>query len=64
MFGTYLRLNITVHAGWRSVVRAAADRLKREARRDPALRAERHRFYRRMLAHHRNAQELARTWRL
>jgi hypothetical protein len=64
VFGTYLRLDLTVHAGWRSVVRAAAGRLKREARRDPALKAERHRFYRRMLAHHRDAQQLARTWRL
>jgi len=26
MYGTYLRLDITVHASWRAVVRAAARR--------------------------------------
>jgi hypothetical protein len=54
MYGTYLRLDITVHDGWRVVVRAAARKLKPRARRDPALRGERHRFYRQML----------RAWRL
>jgi hypothetical protein len=64
MYGTYLRLNITVHDGWRAVVRAAARKLKPRARRDPALRGERHRFYRQMLAYHDQAQEIVRTWRL
>ena len=37
MYGTYLRLGITVHDGWRTVVRAAARKLKSRARRDPTL---------------------------
>lgn len=64
MYGTYLRLDITVHDGWRAVVRAAAQKLKPRARHDLALRGERHRFYREMLAYHDQAQELVRTWRL
>ena len=64
MYGTYLRLGITVHDGWRTVVRAAARKLKSRARRDPTLRVERHRFYRQMLAYHDQAQEIVRTWRL
>jgi hypothetical protein len=64
MYGTYLRLNVTVHDGWRTVVRAAAKKLTTPARRDPARREPRHRFYRAMLAHHQEAQCLVRTWRL
>ena len=64
MYGTYLRLNITVHDGWRAVVRAAARKLKPRGRPDPALRGERHRFYRQMLAYHDQAQDIIRTWRL
>jgi len=64
MYGTYLRLNITVHDGWRAVIRAAAKKLTPQARRDPALREPRHRFYRQMLAHHHEAQQLVRAWRL
>jgi hypothetical protein len=65
MYGTYLRLGITVHDGWRTVVRAAASKLKPRARADPKHhRAARHRFYRQMLAYHQQAQELVRTWRL
>jgi len=64
MFGTYLRLGITVHDGRRAVVRAASRKLKPSARRDPAVRIERHRFYRQMLAYHDQAQEIVRTWRL
>ena len=64
MHGTYLRLGITVHDGWRAVVRAAARKLKPRARRDPMLRGERHRFSRQMLAYHDQAQEIVRTWRL
>ena len=44
MYGTYLRLDITVHDGWRTVVRAAARKLTPSARRDPAHREARHRF--------------------
>jgi hypothetical protein len=64
MYGAYLRLNITVHDGWRAVVRAAARKLKPRARRDPVLRGERYRFYQQMLAYHDQAQEIVRTWRL
>lgn len=64
MYGTYLRLNITVHDGWRAVVRAAAEKLTPQARRDPAHREVRHCFYRQMLAYHHEAQQLVRTWRL
>jgi hypothetical protein len=64
MYGTYVRLDITVHDGWRAVVRAAAGKLTRSARRDPKSRAARHRFYREMLRHHRDAQRLVRAFRL
>ena len=64
MYGTYLRINITVHDGWRALVRTAAKKLTALARRDPARREARHRFYRSMLAHHQEAQRLVRTWRL
>ncbi len=63
-YGTYLRLDITVHASWRTVVRAAARKLTPEARRDPAKRATRHQFYRQMLEYHRGAQETVSHWRL
>jgi hypothetical protein len=63
MYGTYLRLNITVHDGWRAVIRAAR-KLTPRARGDPAHRAARHRFYRQMLTYHQEAQHLVRTWQL
>ena len=63
-YGTYLRLDITVHDGWRAVVRAAAKKLTPGARRDPAKRNVRHRFYRQMLDYHREAQEIVSYWRL
>jgi hypothetical protein len=37
MYGTYLRLDITVHDGWRAVIRAAARKLTPQARRDTTL---------------------------
>ena len=61
MYGTYLRLNITVYDGWRAVIRAAAKKLTPQAHRDPALREARHRFYQQMLAHHQEARQLVRT---
>ena len=64
MYGTYLRRDITVHDGWRAVVRAAARKLTRPSRRDPNRRAARKVFYRQMLAYHRQAQEIVATWRL
>lgn len=63
-FGTYLRLDITVHDGWREVVRASAKKLTPEARRDPAKCDVRHRFYRQMLEYHRETQKIVSYWRL
>lgn len=63
-YGTYLRLDIIVHDGWRAVVRAAAKKLNPEARRDPAQREARHRFYRQMLDYHRDALAIVSYWRL
>lgn len=63
MYGTYLRLDITVHDGWRAVVRAASRKLNQRALRDPNRRMARKQFYRQMLAHHRQAQEIVATWR-
>jgi uncharacterized protein (DUF305 family) len=64
MYGAYLRLDLTVHDGWRTVIRAAAKKLTPHARRDQAHREARHRFYREMLAHHQGAQRLVLIWRL
>lgn len=64
MYGTYLRLDITVHDGWRAVVHAAARKLTRQSLRNPNRRAARKAFYRQMLAYHRQAQEIVATWRL
>jgi hypothetical protein len=64
MYGTYLRLDITVHDGWRAVVRTAAKKLTSRAPADPAHRAARHRFYRQMLVYHEQAQQLVRHLRL
>lgn len=62
--GTYLRLDITVHDGWRAVVRAAAKKVTPRARRDRTKREARHRFYRQMLDYHREAQKIVSYWRL
>lgn len=64
MYNSYLRLGVSVHDGWRAVIRAAAERLTPHARRDSAQREARRRFYRQMLEHHQNAQRLVRAWRL
>jgi hypothetical protein len=61
---TYLRLPITVHDGWRAVVRAAAGKLTQACRRDPGRRVARKAFYREMLAQHMQAQKLVRHFRL
>lgn len=63
-YGTYLRLDITVHDGWRAVVRAAAKKVAPRAHRDRAKREIRHRFYRQTLEHHRKAQAIVSYWRL
>ena len=64
MYGTYSRLDITVHDGWRTVGRAAVRKLTRRALCDRWHRAARKRFYRHVLDHHRQAQHLVLTWRL
>lgn len=40
----YLRLPVSVHDGWRAVVRASADKRTRACRRDPRRRAARKTF--------------------
>ena len=52
MHGTYIHLDAHVHAPWRDVVRAAANKLASRARRDPSKRDRRKAFYRDMLGHH------------
>jgi hypothetical protein len=64
MYGTYLRLNVHVHDGWRTVIRVASQKLTLKARRGPAHRQARQKFYRQMLQYHRDAQHLVRRWRL
>lgn len=64
MYGTYLRLDVTVWASNRMVIRAARRKLARSARRDPKKRDARKRFYREMLEHHANAQRLVVEFRL
>lgn len=64
MYGTYLRLDVTVWARSRTVIRAAWHKLSRSARRDPTKREARKRFYREMLEHHANAQRLVAGFRL
>ena len=64
MYATYLRLDILVWDSNRTVIRAARRRLARSARRDPAKREARKRFYREMLRHHADAQRLVAHFRL
>lgn len=64
MYGTYLRLDVTVWANNRAVIRAARRKLARSAWRDPEKRGARKRFYREMLQHHANAQRLVAEFRL
>jgi hypothetical protein len=64
MSGTHLRLGITVHDGWRTVVRAAASKLTPQCRHNPAKRVARHNFYRAMVAEHTRAQQLVARFRL
>ena len=64
MLGTYHRLGLHVSASPVDVIRAARKRIAKHHRRDPAKREERKRFYRIMLAHHSDARELMRQFRL
>ena len=57
-FGTYNRLDLHVSASAIDVIRAARKRLMKRARRDRGLRAQRHQFFRAMLAHHVKARDL------
>ncbi|CAM5299609.1 hypothetical protein AFEL58S_00423 [Afipia felis] len=64
MFATYQRLGVHVFASWRDVIRAASTRLAANARHDPARRPSRKQFYREMLRHHRDAQQIVHRFRL
>lgn len=64
MYATYLRLDILVWDSERAVIRAARCKQALSARRDPALRGARKRFYRDMLRHHADAQRLVAQFRL
>jgi hypothetical protein len=64
MYGTYLRLGVTVHDSDRAVIRAARRKLTMKARRDPAKREARKRFYRTMLEHHAHDRDLVMHFRL
>jgi len=46
MYGIYLRLDITVHDGWRSAIRAASRELTRQAQRDPNRGSAAHQYER------------------
>jgi hypothetical protein len=64
MFATYLRLNVPAHATAKQVLRAAAKKLKPEARRGRAYRNARHGFYGALLDHHANFRKLLMRYRL
>lgn len=63
MLGTYHRLNVTVWASDREVIRRIRDRFSKEAF-HPELRDNRKRIYRQMLEYHHNAQALCLEFRL
>jgi len=58
VYGTYMRLRLSTSASNRDVVRAARNKVAREALATPSLRTARHAFYMNMLEHHRQAQHL------
>jgi hypothetical protein len=64
MFGTYERLNVSIYASPREVLRAARRKLNPMFLRDRDVRERRHEFYRQMLKYHTQARELAAEWRL
>lgn len=63
-FGTYQRLRVRVSASDVTVIRVARRKIAKQHRDAPDKRNERKAFYRAMLKHHHEAQELVRTWRL
>lgn len=61
---TYHRLNVTIYASDREVIRRARLKLNPNARTKPEFRDARHAFYRQILKTHKAAQNLAREFRL
>lgn len=64
MYGTYCRLNVHVWAKNGEVIRAASRKIAAEHRHSLEKREERKKFYRIMLQHHKEAQELCLEFRL
>lgn len=64
MYGTYQRLNVSVYASNREVIRAASRKLKPSARHSREYREGRHLFYRNMIEYHAKALALVKEWRL
>ena len=64
MFAQYIHLHLPIGASDLAVICAARQRLDPEAIRDPGRRQDRHAFYRDMLEHHHDAQELAALFRM
>ncbi|RJG46214.1 hypothetical protein [Mesorhizobium sp. DCY119] len=64
MYLHYLYLHVHVWDSNRTVIRAAWRKMACHDRRDPAKRDARKRFYREMLRHHANDQNLVSEFRL
>lgn len=64
MFGTYQRLNVSIWASDRAVIKAARTKIDKSHRKGLQMRSQRKVFYRSMLYYHHKAQELANTFRL
>ena len=64
MYGTYTRLNLSVHASDLAVIRAARRKVARKHRTARAMREARHAFYRTMLQYHHDARAIVNDWRL
>ena len=60
----YCRLNVPISASHRAVNRAASLKINPCARFDPDGRGDRHDYFRAMLDHHQDAQDLATRHRL
>lgn len=64
MYGTYCRLNISVGASDRELIRALWKRMSNDAKHHRLYRKARHKCYREMLRYHHNAQKLVRRFAL
>jgi uncharacterized protein (DUF305 family) len=64
MFSQYLRLRVPTSASNIDVVRAAVLRLDRTIMSDRAFRAARHAYFRKMIAHHKAAQDMRGAFRI